>query len=60
VQRISRRLEIKKITCSIDEARKIAKLGIADEVEYDGENVDEVLMVTPSTKQTTKKVAEDY
>ena len=36
---------------------KLQKQGIADEVEYDGENVDEVLMVTPSTKQTTKKVA---
>jgi hypothetical protein len=35
---------------------KMQKQGLADEVEYDGENVDEVLMVTPSTKQTTKKV----
>ena len=35
---------------------KMQKQGLADEVEYDGENVDEVLMVTPSTKKTTKKV----
>ena len=36
---------------------KLQKQGIADEVEYDGENVDEILMVSPSTRQTTKKVA---
>lgn len=36
---------------------KLQKQGLADQVEYDGENVDEVLMVTPSTRQTTKKVA---
>lgn len=36
---------------------KMQKQGLADEVEYEGENVDEVLMVTPSTRQTTKKVA---
>lgn len=35
---------------------KLQKQGIADEVEYNGENVDEVLMVTPSAKKTTKKV----
>lgn len=35
---------------------KLQKQGLADEVEYDGENVDEVLMVSPSTKKTTKKV----
>jgi hypothetical protein len=35
---------------------KLQKQGLADEVEYNGENVDEVLMVTPSTKKTTKKV----
>jgi len=35
---------------------KLQKQGLADEVEYDGENVDEVLMVTPATKKPTKKV----
>ena len=35
---------------------KMQKQGLADEVEHDGENVDEVLMVSPSTKKTTKKV----
>lgn len=35
---------------------KLQKQGIVDEVEYDGESVDEILMITPTTKQTTKKV----
>jgi hypothetical protein len=35
---------------------ELQKKGLADEVEYDGENVDEVLMVTPATKKPTKKV----
>jgi len=35
---------------------KLQKQGLADEVEYDGDDIDEILMVTPSTKQTTKKV----
>ncbi len=35
---------------------KLQKQGLADEVEYDGDNVDEVLMVTPSARKTTKKV----
>ena len=35
---------------------KLQKQGLADEIEYDGENVDEVLMVSPSVKKTTKKV----
>jgi len=36
---------------------ELQKKGLADEVEYDGDNVDEVLMVTPATKKSTKKVA---
>jgi len=35
---------------------ELQKQGLADEVEYDGENVDEVLMITPATKKPTKKV----
>lgn len=35
---------------------KLQKQGIVDEVEYDGESVDEILMITPTTRQTTKKV----
>jgi len=35
---------------------KLQKQGLADEVEYNGENVDEVLMITPATKKPTKKV----
>jgi len=35
---------------------KLQKQGLADEVEYDGDDIDEILMVTPSTKKTTKKV----
>jgi hypothetical protein len=35
---------------------ELQKKGLADEVEYDGENVDEVLMVTPARKKPTKKV----
>ena len=35
---------------------ELQKQGLADEVEYDGENVDEVLMITPSTSKPTKKV----
>lgn len=47
----------KETLAALQQHAKLQKQGIADEVEYDGENVDEVLMVTPSTKQTTKKVA---
>jgi len=36
---------------------ELQKKGLADEVEYDGDNVDEVLMVTPAAKKPTKKVA---
>lgn len=36
---------------------ELQKKGLADEVEYDGDNVDEVLMVTPTAKKPTKKVA---
>ena len=36
---------------------ELQKQGLADEVEYDGDNVDEVLMVTPTAKKPTKKVA---
>lgn len=34
---------------------KLQKQGLADEVEYDGENVDEILMVTPTSKQKITK-----
>ena len=47
----------KETLAALQQHAKLQKQGLADEVEYDGENVDEVLMVTPSTKQTTKKVA---
>lgn len=57
-----RALNIKKIRDKKDalaalvKHAKLQKQGLADEVEYDGENVDEVLMVTPTVKKTTKKV----
>lgn len=56
-----RALNIKKIRDKKDalaalmKHAKLQKQGLADEVEYDGENVDEVLMVTPTSKQKTSK-----
>ena len=47
----------KETLAALQQHAKLQKQGLADEIEYDGDNVDEVLMVTPSTKQTTKKVA---
>jgi hypothetical protein len=46
----------KETLAALQQHAKLQKQGLADEVEYDGENVDEVLMVTPSAKKTTKKV----
>lgn len=47
----------KETLAALMQHAKLQKQGLADEVEYDGENVDEVLMVTPATKKSTKKVA---
>ena len=46
----------KETLAALMQHAKLQKQGLADEVEYDGENVDEVLMVTPSVNKTTKKV----
>jgi len=47
----------KELLAALQQHAKLQKQGLADEVEYDGENVDEILMVTPVQKPTTKKVA---
>jgi len=46
----------KQALAALMQHAKLQKQGLADEVEYDGDNVDEVLMVTPATKKSTKKV----
>src|SRR5210317_671666 len=46
----------KETLAALMQHAKLQRQGLADEVEYDGENVDEVLMVTPATKKPTKKV----
>ena len=47
----------KEVLAALQQHAKLQKQGIADEIEYDGESVDEILMITPVQKSTTKKVA---
>jgi len=47
----------KEVLAALMKHAELQKKGLADEVEYDGDNVDEVLMVTPTAKKPTKKVA---
>jgi hypothetical protein len=46
----------KEVLAALMKHAELQKQGLADEVEYDGESVDEVLMITPATKKPTKKV----
>jgi len=55
-QNIKKIRDKKQALTALMKHAELQKQGLADEVEYDGENVDEVLMITPSTSKPTKKV----
>lgn len=55
-QNIKRIRDKKETLAALMQHAKLQKQGLADEVEYDGDDIDEILMVTPSAKQTPKKV----